>query len=104
MADLPDTTPDRPRPTLVVTVGLPGSGKSTWALGWVAEDLAGRARVGTDQIADMLPRHLDACIARDEQRGRAGGRSVGAATIRVKEQLWRAHQPFAAASGGGADG
>jgi predicted kinase len=40
--------------TLIMTIGLPGCGKSTRAMQWVAEDPAGRARVGTDQIADML--------------------------------------------------
>jgi len=39
---------------LVCTVGLPGSGKSTWALAWVAQDPAGRARVGRDGLRETL--------------------------------------------------
>lgn len=39
---------------LVLTVGLPGSGKSTWAKQWVAEDPARRARVNRDDLRTML--------------------------------------------------
>jgi predicted kinase len=42
------------RRTLIVTRGLPGSGKTTAALAWVGTDLTGRARVGTDGIAAMI--------------------------------------------------
>ena len=42
------------RRTLIVTQGLPGSGKTTRALAWVAKDPTGRARVGTDGIVDMI--------------------------------------------------
>src|SRR4051794_24019414 len=44
----------RLRRTLVVTRGLPGAGKTTTALRWVAEDPKHRARVGSDQVAEML--------------------------------------------------
>jgi predicted kinase len=40
--------------TLVVTLGLPGSGKSTMAAAWVDEDKAGRARVNRDLLRIML--------------------------------------------------
>jgi predicted kinase len=40
--------------TLVITRGLPGSGKSTWARTWVAEDPAHRARVNRDDLRTML--------------------------------------------------
>lgn len=33
---------------LLITRGLPGSGKSTWARAWVAEDPAHRARINRD--------------------------------------------------------
>ena len=46
------------RSTLIVTRGLPGAGKTTRALRWVAEDPEHRARVGTDQIAAMLHPHV----------------------------------------------
>ena len=40
--------------TLIITRGLPGSGKSTWARTWVAEDPTGRAEVNRDQLRQML--------------------------------------------------
>lgn len=39
---------------LLVTRGLPASGKTTWARGWVDADLAGRARVNRDDLRRML--------------------------------------------------
>jgi predicted kinase len=39
---------------LVVTRGLPGCGKTTWALAWVAEDRSGRARVNRDELRAMI--------------------------------------------------
>lgn len=39
---------------LLVCRGLPGSGKSTWAKQWVAEDPAMRARVNRDDLRAML--------------------------------------------------
>lgn len=39
---------------LIVTRGLPGSGKSTWAKQWVSEDLKYRARVERDQLRNMM--------------------------------------------------
>lgn len=39
---------------LILTVGLPGSGKSTWAREWVAEDPTHRARVNRDDLRTML--------------------------------------------------
>lgn len=40
-------------PTLHVTRGLPGSGKTTWARQWVADDAAHRARVNRDDLRAM---------------------------------------------------
>lgn len=40
--------------TVIVTRGLPGSGKSTWAKAWVAEDPENRVRVNRDDIRFML--------------------------------------------------
>lgn len=40
--------------TLTITRGLPGSGKTTKARAWVAEDPAGRARVNRDELRAML--------------------------------------------------
>jgi predicted kinase len=41
-------------PKLIITRGLPGSGKSTRARAWVAEDPAWRARVNRDDLRAML--------------------------------------------------
>jgi predicted kinase len=41
-------------PTLTITRGLPGSGKTTQAHAWVAEDPAQRARVNRDDLRAML--------------------------------------------------
>ncbi len=41
-------------PTLVVVCGLPGSGKTTLAAEWVAQDPAGRVRMDRDCLRDML--------------------------------------------------
>lgn len=41
-------------PKLIITRGLPGSGKSTRAKAWVAEDPSRRARVNRDDLGSML--------------------------------------------------
>lgn len=40
--------------TLTITRGLPASGKTTWALDWLAGDPAGRARVSRDDLRAMM--------------------------------------------------
>src|SRR6202035_2221954 len=40
--------------TLHLTRGLPASGKTTWAMSWVAQDRAGRARGHRDDLRKML--------------------------------------------------
>lgn len=42
------------RRTIVLMRGLQGSGKSTWARAWVAEDPAGRVRVCRDDLRAMM--------------------------------------------------
>ncbi|MEV4708215.1 ATP-binding protein [Actinoplanes sp. NPDC049316] len=54
---LPELTEDHMGRRLVITRGLPAAGKTTRALKWVAEHPEGRARVGSDQIAEMLHPH-----------------------------------------------
>ena len=39
---------------LIVCRGIPGSGKTTWAKGWVAEDVGTRARVNRDDLRLMM--------------------------------------------------
>jgi predicted kinase len=41
-------------PTLTITRGLPGCGKTTWARAWVAEDPTARARVNRDDLRAQL--------------------------------------------------
>lgn len=40
--------------TLVITRGLPASGKTTWAKDWVAEDIVDRVRVNRDDLRGMI--------------------------------------------------
>ena len=39
---------------LIITRGLPASGKTTWARAWVAENRANRVRVNRDDLRQML--------------------------------------------------
>lgn len=39
---------------LILTRGLPGSGKTTWAMNWVNEDIFSRVRVNRDNILRMI--------------------------------------------------
>ena len=39
---------------LILTRGIQGSGKSTWAKAWVAEDPSSRVRINNDDIRNML--------------------------------------------------
>ncbi|MDN5758635.1 MAG: AAA family ATPase [Tomitella sp.] len=39
---------------LIITTGLPGAGKTTYARAWVAEDPEARARVNRDDLRAML--------------------------------------------------
>ena len=39
---------------VIMTIGLPGSGKSTWAKEWVAKDPTNRVRINKDDLRSML--------------------------------------------------
>ena len=41
-------------PTLHLTRGIPGSGKSTFAKQWVQEDPEGRVRINRDDLRGMM--------------------------------------------------
>ncbi|GAA1602527.1 AAA family ATPase [Actinoplanes couchii] len=58
-----------------------------------ARDLA--ERCGADLVLwDMTDVDVEVCIARDEQRGRNGGRAVGEQIIRNKHRLYRENAPL----------
>lgn len=42
------------RPTLVITRGIPASGKTTWALEWVGEDPTNRVRINRDDLRKLM--------------------------------------------------
>jgi predicted kinase len=60
-----DVGMDELRRTLVVTRGLPGSGKTTRARAWVAADPGRRARVNRDDLRAML--HAGAWLGADTE-------------------------------------
>ena len=66
---------------LMMTKGLPGSGKSTWAEAWVAEDPDNRARVNQDDLRAML--RLGEWNYDKEQRVRAVRNSAIGALLRL---------------------
>jgi len=49
--------------TLIVTRGLPGSGKTTAATAWVAEEPLRRARVERDEIRSMFARRATSTLS-----------------------------------------
>jgi predicted kinase len=54
-------------------------------------------RCGVDLVIwDMTHVDVEVCIARDAQRGRDGGRTIGEQEIRIQYQLLREHQAAAA--------
>ncbi len=54
------------QPTLIITRGLPGSGKSTTARAWVAADPAHRARINRDDLREQL--HGSVWLGQDTER------------------------------------
>lgn len=56
---------------LIITRGIPASGKSTWAKEWVAEDPDHRVRVNRDEA----PAHVVQQVARGERRRGYVGRT-----------------------------
>jgi predicted kinase len=76
----------RPPLALVITRGLPASGKTTWARKWVAEDMNHRARVNRDDLRRLL--HQTATYEWPQERAvteasHAGARALLAAGYSV---------------------
>lgn len=68
-------TPELVAPALILTRGIPASGKSTWAKAWVAESPTNRIRVNRDDMRLMLhgvavglSRSDELCITRYQQQ------------------------------------
>ena len=57
-------------PTLIITRGLPGAGKTSWARSWVRENPDRRARVNRDDLRGML--HNGDQIPADQPAGITG--------------------------------
>lgn len=53
---------------LIITRGLPASGKSTWAKTWIGEDPAHRVRVNRDNLRfDLYGRYTDLAYEQEER-------------------------------------
>lgn len=95
--------------TLVITRGLPASGKTTWARAWVAEDPAQRARINRDDFRAMLYATPDYSWPQEQavtEASRnavrallAGGRDVVADDMNLRSKYVREWARFAAANG-----
>src|SRR5690349_6875003 len=54
--------------TLILTRGIPGSGKSEWAREWVREDPENRIRVNRDDLRHTLFATTDTLLSFDQER------------------------------------
>lgn len=96
---------------LVITRGLPASGKSTWAREWVAQNPADRARVNRDDLRFNLygqarpDNRQEMAIGLVQQAGvralLAAGRSVVVDDMHLRARYVRAWVELAAAAGAG---
>lgn len=95
---------------LVVTRGVPGSGKTTWARAWVAADETRRARVNRDDLRENLygrgaplPPELEDTVTVAQQAAvralLAAGQSVVVDDCHVSARYVRAWRSAAAAAG-----
>jgi predicted kinase len=96
---------------LVITRGLPASGKSTWARSWVEEDPAGRARMNRDDLRANLygtarPTHQQESAISVVQQASvrallAAGRSVVVDDLHLRARYVTAWVELAAQAGAG---
>lgn len=75
-------------PTLIITRGLPASGKTAWAKAWVAEDTEHRARVNRDDLRENLygrpaplPYHMEQAISAAQCEAVRGLLEVGRSVV-----------------------
>lgn len=95
--------------TLILTRGLPASGKTTWARAWVAEDPARRVRVNRDDLRAMLYETPDYSWPQEQATTEASrnavrallavGRDVVADDMNLRPKYVREWARFAAANG-----
>ena len=56
--------------TLLLTRGLPASGKTTFARAWVAESPTDRARINRDDLRNVFVLLRQGCAPEDSRQGR----------------------------------
>ena len=75
---------------IILTRGIPGSGKSTWAKAWVAESPETRIRLNWDDMRNMLgPGNCVPVIANGKVIVVAPDRYMTAIDWETGEQIWR---------------
>ena len=70
-------------PALIVTRGLPGSGKSTWAKSWIAENPVQRVRVNRDNLRYEFYGRYNGLTFEQEERITRHQRARVAAALRL---------------------
>lgn len=70
-------------PALIVTRGLPGSGKSTWAKSWIAENPVQRVRVNRDNLRYEFYGRYSGLTFEQEERITRHQRARVAAALRL---------------------
>jgi predicted kinase len=96
--------------TLVITRGIPASGKSTWAKEWVAEDPENRVRINRDDframlfnLAGVLPHELEQAVqVASREAARAllkSGRDVVADDMNLRPKYIREWETLARSCG-----
>lgn len=108
MVEIPDVPAGQP--TVVLTRGLPGSGKTTLALAWVARDPAHRVRVNRDDLraelfsaAGLLTVEQEVKVTRVQQDRTAAALQAGCSVVcddtHLQERVVDAWRTFLAPTG-----